>query len=312
MDDADQYWQERDQDELYEFEQWLRDGGYEPNVHENRERDLEGPSSLLYFSQDPKVLPAAIWVCSGQYGGVSRLIERKQDAVQRNPLLQQCRHVIASPDDIASAVRGLGDDSDVWDADIWRARSTTAYAWPRGVAELYSRLMHELPRGTKGSYRAYETLATEMVRFIFDPELHSPTPQSTNLSGTQRRDAVFKLHPDFGGIWASITQKYPALNVVMEAKNHDETLGAPTVSSIAAYLGSSPGPIAILASRLGVNESGHKQIREIAMRDSKLILSISDRDFRELLFARVKDLQRPRQRREVDRLLGTIASASTL
>ncbi|WP_312315634.1 hypothetical protein [Stenotrophomonas sp.] len=309
MDDADQYWQERDQDELYEFEQWLRDGGYRPNIHENREQDLKGPSLLLYHSRDPRDLPTAIWVCSGEYDGVARLIEHKRHAIQHNPLLQQCGHVIASPDDIQPTVLRLNDYSMVWDAATWHR--VDALRWPRGVAQLLSRLLRELPPGRNGADSEYETIVIDMLMFVFYPELNNPRAQNYNVTGTQRRDAVFSLNPLRNSTWDAINLRYSSLNVVMEAKNYADTLGAPIVSSVAAYLGSTPGPIAILASRLGVNESGRKQIREIAMKDSKLVLSICDRDFREFLFARVNDLRRPGQRSEVDMLLGAIASAST-
>jgi len=102
-------------------------------------------------------------------------------------------------------------------------------------------------------------------------------------SGADRRDLVMANMAE-SGTWSLLRQLYRADYVVVDAKNHGDPLIKKSILEVAHYLKwYGPGLFALVACRQGFAESGHIAAREQWIGSQRMIVPVTDDDFREMV-----------------------------
>ena len=131
----------------------------------------------------------------------------------------------------------------------------------------------------------YQKLVGQIFEQLFCPPLESPILESSDKSGTNRRDLIFPNYSDTG-FWHFMRQTYMADFIVVEAKNYTNPISKKQILQTSNYIkphGS--GLFALVASRRGANRGAIQTIREHWMAQKKMILVLTDADLEAMLLA---------------------------
>lgn len=145
---------------------------------------------------------------------------------------------------------------------------------------------NKIPRGEKG-WRQYEDLCFDIIRYLFMDDLFisEKSRQEITEDGLNRFDYVcrVKKHSE-DGFWEMIDGKLNSRYVVFEFKNYSEKISQGQIYTTEKYLyGKSLRTVAFIFSREGVDENAEKAIRGIVRETGKLIISITDKDLKEMI-----------------------------
>lgn len=148
-----------------------------------------------------------------------------------------------------------------------------------------NQLLRELsatPTGRPG-WTAFERFAEDLLTLLFCPPLNPVITQSSNDSGVNRRDFIMPNYAD-DGFWKFLREHYRGDFVVAEAKNHTTRIGKSEVLQLANYLTHhGTGLVGLLLTRHGFATDAVWTSREQWVLHSKLIVGLSDDDYRQML-----------------------------
>lgn len=151
-------------------------------------------------------------------------------------------------------------------------------------ADDLARMLRALPCGRE-HWREYERICTEILTFIFSPELAAPDIQLRSDDGLDILDAIFPIRSSSASTpWSMVRTEFRTRFVVAEFKNHCAPIGQSEVESIAQYLWRPAQRFfGILVSRSAPSASAIAQRRRKWLEDEKCIVFLSDNDLFELL-----------------------------
>ena len=157
------------------------------------------------------------------------------------------------------------------------------------VTELSSSL-RTLPCG-RNDWREYERICTEILTYIFAPDLAPPDIQSRSDDGLDIIDAIFPIRSNQPP-WSLIRSECRSRFVVAEFKNYCEPIGQAQVESIAQYLWRPAQRFfGMLVSRQGTSPSAIAQRRRKWLEEEKCIVLLTDDDLCEMLQLRETQAQ---------------------
>jgi hypothetical protein len=151
----------------------------------------------------------------------------------------------------------------------------------RPSVELIAKLS-ALPCG-KNDWREFERICTEILTYVFTPDLATPDIQSRSDDGLDIIDAIFPIrsyqHP-----WSLIRSEYGTRFVVAEFKNYCDPIGQQQVESIAQYLWKPAQRFfGILVSRLQPSQNALAQRRRKWLDEGKCIIFLDEESLVEML-----------------------------
>ncbi len=164
--------------------------------------------------------------------------------------------------------------------ELWRAAARREATHDQGT-----RLLDQLAdiRSGRDQWSEYQALVGHFCEYLFVPPLGVPALEVSNESGADRRDLVMANMAE-SGTWSLLRQLYRADYVVVDAKNHGEPLVKKSIIEVAHYLKwYGPGLFALVACRQGFAESGHIAAREQWIGSQRMIVAVTDEDFREMV-----------------------------
>lgn len=138
---------------------------------------------------------------------------------------------------------------------------------------------------------AYQKLCGDILEHLFCPPLKTPIPESSNVPRINRRDFIVPNYaPD--GFWHFMRLHYRADYIVVDAKNHCGQANKTHVLQLANYL--SPhgtGLFGMIVTRNGMDRGGMYTCREQWMLHSKMIITVTDDDLRQMLESKKSGLK---------------------
>lgn len=142
--------------------------------------------------------------------------------------------------------------------------------------------LRALPCGRE-HWKDYERLCTEILTYIFSPELGAPDIQSRSDDGLDIIDAIFPIR-SFRPPWNLVRTEYRTRFVVSEFKNYCDPIGQTQVESIAQYLWRPAQRFfGLLVSRQAPNPSAIAQRRRKWLEEEKCIVFLNDDNLCEML-----------------------------
>jgi hypothetical protein len=137
---------------------------------------------------------------------------------------------------------------------------------------------------------AYQQLVLEILNYLFTPELTDGKPEVRTLDGTERRDIIFTNESD-ESFWDYVRTEHSGIIIMFEVKN-TEDLDLPAVNQTATYLGDRLGRFGVIVTRRAPQETIQRKIFSVwndSAPNRKIILTLTDKQLRELLDLRCRD-----------------------
>jgi hypothetical protein len=142
-----------------------------------------------------------------------------------------------------------------------------------------------LPCG-RGHWKEYERICTEILTFVFVPDLAAPDIQSRSDDGLDIIDAIFPIRPNQSP-WSLVRSEYRTRFAVAEFKNHCDPIGQVQVESIAQYLWRPAQRFfGLLVSRQQPGPQAIAQRRRKWLEEEKCIVLLTDDHLCEMLHLR--------------------------
>ena len=232
---------------------------------------------------------------------VEQLRAAWQASAHQFGLHQQPRLVIAFPGVLSPAREATATASgvEIWDgATLQRMARSAGVTTPdfvvlpeeeelpsrREPADELIRRLSGIPSGKEG-WLAFEKFSEDLLNLLFVPPLNTAIPQSSNESGINRRDLVLPNYAAADNFWGFLRHHYRADFIVADAKNYTKPIGKEQVLQLANYLSHhGTGLVGILLTRSGLAQDGRWTSREQWLLHNKLIIGLSEDDYRQMLF----------------------------
>ena len=154
----------------------------------------------------------------------------------------------------------------------------------------YIKELDDCPLGN-GGWSDFEDICVRILTYLFVPPLNNPQIQPRTYSGIQRRDAIFPnrniTSSDDLSIknWHLLFTELNARMVVFEFKNYDITdIAQDEVNQTRNYLAPAMGRLGIMVCSKMPNESGHRQRNVVFNQDRKVILFLTKKELKEMLW----------------------------
>lgn len=142
--------------------------------------------------------------------------------------------------------------------------------------------LNAIPCG-KGDWQNYEKVCTEILTYIFTPDLGPPDIQSRSDDGLDIIDAIFPIR-SISPPWGLTRSEFKTRFVVAEFKNYCEPIGPKQVESIAQYLwDKAHRTFGLLVSRKKPSNHANLQRRRVWLENEKMIVILRDADLCEML-----------------------------
>jgi hypothetical protein len=165
--------------------------------------------------------------------------------------------------------------------DKWLTKLVSVTFKPIRSHELAASL-RAVPYGLDG-WKDYERVCTEILTYVFMPELAAPDIQVRSDDGLDIIDAIFPIR-SHQPPWALVRSEYRTRFVVAEFKNYREPIGQTQVESIAQYLWRPAQRFfGVLVSRHAPSASAITQRRRKWLEEEKCIVFLKDEDLLEML-----------------------------
>ncbi|BCY08732.1 hypothetical protein [Actinoplanes sp. L3-i22] len=237
----------------------------------------------------------------------SRLLAVIEKLKQASVAYQQARQldrpprlVIAFPGVLSEQRRAVvqGADVQIWDgielqrmARLYNVFAPMFLAIPEGeeppirrrpADELLARLTG-IRRG-KRDWQAFEQFIEDLLNLLFVPPLNPVVTQSSTENGVNRRDFILPNYAPADSFWGFARIHYRGDFIVADAKNYRAQIGKAEVLQIANYLSHhGTGLVGLLLTRTGMASSARWTSREQWLLYNKLIVGLSDDDYRQML-----------------------------
>jgi len=155
---------------------------------------------------------------------------------------------------------------------------------------IFIQQLDDCPLGTAG-WSQFETICTEILKFLFVPPLNNPSRQGRTYSGVNRMDAIFPNRNitsndnNDSKNWHHLFLELNARMVLFEFKNYNNTeIGHEEVNQTRNYLTEPMGKLAIMVCSKLPNESAHRQRNTIySTNEKKVILFLTKDHLKEML-----------------------------
>jgi len=142
--------------------------------------------------------------------------------------------------------------------------------------------LHSVPCG-KADWQDYERICTEILSYVFTPDLGAPEIQSRSDDGLDITDAIFAIRSD-SAPWSVTRSEFRTRFVVAEFKNYCDPIGQKQVESLAQYLWSpAHRTFGLLVSRKSPSNNARLQRRRVWLENEKMIVLLTDADLCEML-----------------------------
>ena len=165
--------------------------------------------------------------------------------------------------------------------------SQDGLARPSTEADVLIQRLRNCPPGRDDWYE-FQKIVRDSLEFLFVPPLERHLWESTDESGSNRRDIIFPNH-SFEGFWQYMRETYKADYIVVDPKNYKDAISKAQALQIANYLKPEGlGMFAIITARNGADASCKQTIREQWAAHRKMIVVLTDEDLEGML--RVKGL----------------------
>lgn len=157
-----------------------------------------------------------------------------------------------------------------------------AFAAQTSRATELSTALSSITCGRK-NWKDYERVCTEILTYIFTPDLAPPDIQSRSDDGLDIIDAIFPIRSTQPP-WGLVRAEYRSRFVVAEFKNHCGPIGQVEVESIAQYLWQPAQRFfGLLVSRVRPSANALAQRRRKWLDEHKCIVILTDEDLQEML-----------------------------
>jgi hypothetical protein len=155
----------------------------------------------------------------------------------------------------------------------------------REPADELLRRLPKIPHG-KAGWSAFEQFAEDLLNLLFVPPLNTALPQSSNESGVNRRDFVLPNYSAAETFWGFLRSHYRGDFIVADAKNYTKPIGKEQIQ-LANYLSHhGTGLVGMFLTRNGLAQDGRWTSREQWLLHNKLIIGLSEDDYRQMLLTR--------------------------
>lgn len=135
----------------------------------------------------------------------------------------------------------------------------------------------------KESWREYERICTEILTYVFTPDLSAPDIQSRSDDGLDIVDAIFPIRAN-APPWALVRSEFRTRFAVAEFKNYCDAIGPARVESMAQYLWRPAQRFfGLLVSRTNPAANAIAQRRRKWLEEEKCIVFLSDDELCEML-----------------------------
>lgn len=137
----------------------------------------------------------------------------------------------------------------------------------------------------KIEWHDYELLGTDAFEYLFSDDFHEYIYQiqSSTDDNIQRRDLIVNNnYKDQSSFWGRMHANHQCNVIIVDFKNYSDPIDSNCIFSVTKYMSCSLGNLAIIFSRNGVSESGHKEQVRLC-RDGKVVLCISDDNLSEMI-----------------------------
>ena len=166
--------------------------------------------------------------------------------------------------------------------------TTSEYDSPHHLLER----LQQIPRGDQG-WKDYQALGVEIFNYLFVPDLLSQPFKQRYLNAdgvldsltSKRPDAIYPIYSDefIDGYWRTLF-KYLCASIAVDFKNLNKEPTCAEVEQVRNYLSEdSRRMIGILCSRQAPGKSAKRAQYDTWTRDEKLVLFVTDKDFREMI-----------------------------
>lgn len=136
------------------------------------------------------------------------------------------------------------------------------------------------------AWRQYEDICIDILKYLFVPPLQEPRIQIRNLSGIDRRDAIFaNRNMDLQSVWGQLRTELSARLILFEFKNYDsQEISSDEVDQTRNYLTSTIGKLGIIISSKAPGESARRRRNQVYHHDGgKVILLLTSDHLREMV-----------------------------
>jgi hypothetical protein len=139
-------------------------------------------------------------------------------------------------------------------------------------------------------WKDYQQLCRKILTYALVPPLLEPMEESGTEKGRQRRDLIFHIPHDVGGLWESIRINHKSIAMIVECKNHSEPLRSNQLTVASKYFGEKRlGAFGIIACRKGLSESAKDEQKRLWIYEDKMILCFEDSDLLKMLELRAAE-----------------------
>lgn len=135
----------------------------------------------------------------------------------------------------------------------------------------------------------YQKLVGNILELLFCPPLFKPLIETSDKSGTNKRDFIFPNYAS-DGPWDFIRDKYSADFIVVDAKNYVKGVNKRSILQLSNYL-KKPGAglFGIIVSRNQEKKNASQTILEKWLLEEKMILVLTDDDVERMLIEKTND-----------------------
>ena len=157
---------------------------------------------------------------------------------------------------------------------------------PRMEADDLLRRLRKCPRG-QSHWVEFQRIVKDIFEYLFVPPLGQAIEESSDASGSNRRDIILPNHTS-SGFWKSMRDDFKAHYIVVEAKNWNKPINKGEALQVANYLKPyGAGMFALIAARNSASESCRQTIREQWTANQKMMVVLTEVDIESML--RIKD-----------------------
>lgn len=185
-----------------------------------------------------------------------------------------------------ATLRRMARRVDVFTPEFLAVPEEDETPFEREPADELLRRLAAIPVGKDG-WSAFEQFTEDLLNLLFVPPLNTVIPQSSNESGVNRRDLVLPNYAAAETFWGFLRMHYRGDFIVADAKNYTNPVGKQEVLQLANYLSHhGTGLVGVLLTRKGLAQDGRWTSREQWLLHNKLIIGLSEDDYRQMLLTR--------------------------
>jgi hypothetical protein len=134
------------------------------------------------------------------------------------------------------------------------------------------------------NFAQYESIGTELWRYVFEGKLGEPKVQRQTSDGTQRRDVVFR-NLRASSFFERIFKRFDADYVIVDFKNYGEAIGSDEIEKVGLYANEALGRFVVAVCRKGATKTA-ESAQQRWLRKGIVVLVLSDENLLEMVSRR--------------------------